>query len=156
MKNPEPSPAAARVTPPGAGETLRVITDHVRILADGAATGGRLFIFEESTPPGGGPPLHRHAHDDEYFYILEGTYRFVLDGRTFVAERGAFVAAPKGSLHTFCNAGDAPGRMLIVCAPAGLEDCFRKTARLAGPPTPEKVSACFEGWVRFEGPPIGP
>lgn len=126
------------------------------MLADAASSGGRLCIFEEASPPGGGPPLHRHAHDDEYFYVLEGRYRFVVEGREFIAEKGSFLAAPRGTQHAFCNAGGAPGRLLIICTPGGLEKCFREASACAGPQTPEALEKIFAGWVTFEGPPIGP
>lgn len=155
MKNPQEAPADAFILSRTGGDALNVAGDSIRLLADAASTGGRLCIFEENVPPGGGPPLHRHEHDDEYFYVVEGRFRFVMDGKDFVAEPGAFVAAPRGSQHTFCNVGETRGRMLIVCTPAGLERCFRKASASRQPPTPETMMKCFEGWVRFEGEPIG-
>lgn len=147
--------AAALALLPSEGEALTVVGEHVRILVDGKASGGSLLVFLETTPPGMGPPVHRHLHDDEFFFVVEGRFRFVVDGRTFIAEPGAFATAPRGSLHAFCNTGSTPGKLLITCTPAGLEDCFRKAASLGAAPTPEALAACFEGWVRFEGPPIG-
>lgn len=140
---------------PHEGERLTVVTDTVRVLADGAATAGRVFIFEEIAQPGNGPPLHRHGIDDEYFFVLEGTFTFVLEGRRIVATQGAFVAAPKGSLHTFTNSGTSVGRMLIITTPPGLEGPFRETSRMEQP-TPEKLTEAFGKFqVSFEGPPLG-
>ena len=93
----------------GEGETISFVGERARVLADAATTGGRCFIFEETTPAGVGPPLHRHGIDDEFFYILEGRFRFVMDGREFIAEPGAFLSVPKGSVHTFVNVGAGPG-----------------------------------------------
>lgn len=156
MNDPRTAPALAATLEPQEGETLSVVGEHVRMLADARSTGGRLCVFVETTRPGAGPPLHRHEHDDEYFYVLEGRFRFVLDGREFFGEAGAFVAAPRGSLHAFCNAGDAPGRLLIVCTPGGLEVAFRAASANPDAKTPEALARLFEGLVRFEGPPIGP
>ena len=143
------------VLQPGEGERLTVVTDTVRVLADGAATGGRVFIFEEINEPGHGPPLHRHGVDDEYFFVLEGEFTFVIDGTRVVAPKGAFVAAPKGSQHTFTNSGTTTGRMLIITTPPGLESPFRETAALREP-TPEKLAAVFgKAGIVFEGPPLG-
>jgi mannose-6-phosphate isomerase-like protein (cupin superfamily) len=156
-----PEPAAVRplFLSPAEGERVGVVGSTVRVLADASVTGGRCFIFEEHTPPGVGPPLHRHGVDDEFFFILEGRYRFVLDGREFLAEPGAFVSAPKGSVDTFVNCGASPGRMLLVTMPAGLEGPFRETQALEklGPPTPEALAAVFAKFgLGILGPPLRP
>ncbi len=148
----------SRFLPPDGGETLHVLGESIRVLADGAATGGRLVIFEETTPAGNGPPLHRHTHDDEYFYILSGRFRFVSDGKEFTVEPGAFIAAPKGSSHTFtsCAPDGAPSKMLIICTPPGLEAPFRAChAGGAKIPMDEVVAAFAAFGLSFVGPPLG-
>lgn len=146
------------VLAPGQGERLNVVGDDVRVLADASNTDGRCFIFELRTPAGGGPPLHRHTIDAEYFFVIEGTYKFVIDGREYAASPGSFIHAARGSLHTFMNSGSTTGRMLIVTSPAGLEAPFRKTheASAGGPPP---IPALVEIFAKFnlsiEGPPLG-
>lgn len=107
------------------GERFDIIGGGIRILADGTSTGGQLCMFETPVPPGEGPPLHSHQREDELFFIIEGRFKFVLDGREFIAEPGAFVLAPRGSVHTFKNIGTSLGRFLITCTPAGIEKPFR-------------------------------
>lgn len=156
--SPAQAPARAYTLAPNEGETINVVGDGIRILADAHATGGRCFIFECTTPPGGGPPVHRHGVDDEFFFILAGRYRFLLDGKTIEAQPGSFVSAPRGSLHAFTNIADTPGRMLIITSPAGLETPFRRTheASTSGPLTPDKLGAIFEAFnLTIHGPPIG-
>lgn len=143
---------------PTEGEAIMVVTDRVRVLADAESTGGKLFIMESTTQPGDGPPLHRHSKEDEFFYILEGTFRFVRDGADIVVGPGSFVSAPKGSTHTFANAGTGTGRMLVICTPAGLERPFRESAVAAGkgPLTPEILGGIFAKHdLTFHGPPLG-
>ena len=150
-------PVLPRTLRPDEGERIEFMGEKVRVLADGVATGGRCFIFVETSAPGFGPPLHRHGVDDEFFFVLEGRYRFVMDGREFVAEPGAFVAAPRGSLHGFVNAGPGPGRMLVITSPAGLEGPFRESqaAERRGPLTPDVLTAIFGKFnLTFEGPPV--
>src|SRR5690554_3399760 len=93
---------------PGEGESLRIVGESVRVLADGASTAGACFVFEETTRPGHGPPLHTHAREDEFFYVVEGSVKFVVDGRETVVRAGGAAFAPRGSAHTFCNVGDSP------------------------------------------------
>lgn len=155
--SPNPSDPKPIFLEPDQGERLNVVGETVRVLADGAATHGRCFIFEEITPPNAGPPLHRHAIDSEFFYILEGTYKFVLDGKEHIARTGAFLCAPRGSLHTFCNIGATTGRMLLFCLPAGLEGPFRKCDQAAksGPVTLDLLTRFFSEFnLSFEGPPL--
>lgn len=154
----QPAPACAQFLPPTAGEHLGVVGESIRVLADGAATGGRLFIFEVASPPHNGPPLHRHSLDDEYFYILAGRVKFSCDGREFVAEPGAFVAAPRGSVHTYLNVspGGAASRMLVIATPPGLETPFRRChgAGQSGV-DPEFVTRTFgEFKLEIVGPPL--
>lgn len=149
------SAAEARFLGPDEGERLNVIGDRVRVLTDGRSSGGRLLIFEECSGSGDGPPLHRHSHDDECFYILSGRYKFVCDGREFMAEPGAFVCAPRGSVHTFvsCAADGGESRMLIICTPPGLEGPFRE-CDAAGPGI--GTEAAIAAFGRFDLSFVGP
>lgn len=142
---------------PAEGERLNVLGVLVRVLADSAATGGACVVMELTVPPGEGPPLHRHTLDDECFFITEGTVLFELNGRRVVQGPGGFVRAPRGSIHTFRNAGASPARMVVICTPGGLEGPFREVDALSrdGNPTPETVTEVF---ARFDleilGPPL--
>ena len=41
-------------------------------------TNGELAVFEQTGfTPHGGPPLHIHPFEDEYFYVLEGDMKIV-------------------------------------------------------------------------------
>jgi mannose-6-phosphate isomerase-like protein (cupin superfamily) len=66
-------------------------------------------------------PPHRHAEEDDAFYILEGELTFGVEGEEVVAGPGTFVLVPPGLEHTFRNDGDAPVRMVNVHAPAGFD-----------------------------------
>src|SRR5688572_23213669 len=145
---------------PDQGEFFSIIGGGVRMLADSAATGGQCTILEAPIPPGEGPPLHKHTHEDEVFFILEGRFKFRLDDREFLGEAGAFNYAPRGSMHTFKNVGPATGRLYIVCMPGGIDKPFRA---MKDPPTgsnhpkpgPDQVVAILEQHgITFHGPPL--
>jgi quercetin dioxygenase-like cupin family protein len=150
--------ASLRTVAPVEGERLNVVGDAVRVLADASVSGGRCSIFEITTQPGAGPPLHRHGVDDEYFYIIEGRYTFVGDGVRREAGPGTFIRAARGSVHTYVNAGDAPGRMLVITSPSGLEEPFRETHRrtAAGETlNPDSLTAIFAAFnLTIHGPPL--
>ncbi|MFA6044962.1 MAG: cupin domain-containing protein [Phycisphaerales bacterium] len=152
------APTSPLFLAPNEGERINVVGDDVRVLADSSTTGGRCFIFELRTPAGSGPPLHTHGIDDEFFFVIEGHYRFLRDGTAIDAGPGAFFVAPKGSQHTFVNVGATTGRLLIITTPGGLEVPFRKTheASKAGQPTPESLAAIFAPFqLTIDGPPLG-
>lgn len=154
------APARALVLAPTQGESFSIIGGGVRMLIDGASSGGRCCTFEAPIPAGDGPPLHRHEREDELFYVLEGRFKFSVDGKEFVGERGAFVCAPRGSMHAFRNIGQTPGMLLVTCTPAGIEVAFR-AVRIPGPaaggtpPTPQQVMTEFgKHGITFHGPPL--
>ncbi|MCC6428864.1 MAG: cupin domain-containing protein [Phycisphaerales bacterium] len=158
-----PDPALTRcanpaIIKPDGGDTIVIVGDKARILADASATGGQCTVFEAITPPGVGPPLHSHEREDEYFYIIEGTVKFSVNGQIHVGSAGTFLLAPRGSIHTFMNAGPKPSRMLIWVTPAGLEQPFRENAALFKhnpQASPDQIAEIFDRFgVRFHGPPL--
>lgn len=112
------------VTRPGEGRTIGVVGDVYRFLVTGAETNGQYAMWEALVPPGGGPPPHLHSREEESFYILEGEIRFQIGDETRIATTGMFANMPVGCPHSFKNDSNAPARMLISVAPAGLEQMF--------------------------------
>ncbi|MFN0136884.1 MAG: cupin domain-containing protein [Phycisphaerae bacterium] len=82
-----------------------------------ADTGNQLSLADYTLDPGVGPPLHRHAREDETFWILEGEVTFVVEDVEHIAGVGTCVFAPRGTAHTFKNRGDRPARMLVIVTP---------------------------------------
>lgn len=123
---------------PGEGKALWVAGDLLTIKLAGGDTGGAFALMEELTPPQGGPPPHLHRREDETLYVLEGEYEVSVGGDTFRAGAGSVVRVPKHVLHTFRNVSTAPGRLLALKTPAGLERFFEEVgdpaAEGAAPP----------------------
>lgn len=99
----------------------------------GEQTNSALTALENVIPPGQGPPLHRHANEDEAWYVIEGELRFKLGGDVHRAQAGSFVFVPRGTPHCFQNVADAPTRILVMFTPAGMERFFDRFAALADP-----------------------
>lgn len=128
------------------GRTLAVVGDVYRFLATGDDTGGKYALWESIVPPGGGPPPHIHRREEEGFYILEGEMTFYVGGERIVATAGTFTNMPIGTPHTFKNESNRTAKMLIMVAPAGLEQMFfefgvpvPQGATTAPPPTSEEI-----------------
>jgi mannose-6-phosphate isomerase-like protein (cupin superfamily) len=65
--------------------------------------------------PGDMPPLHVHTHDDEGFYVLEGTLRLHVGPDRVVHLRvGEFALVPRGICHTYVVESERPARWLAI------------------------------------------
>ena len=114
----------------------------VRFMAWAAETGGGFSLVEHPMAPRAlAAPLHRHTHEDEYSYVLEGRMGADLGGEVVYAEPGDLVFKPRGQWHAFWNAGDERCRILEVISPGGFERYFEELVDLGTRPTPEAVSA---------------
>jgi mannose-6-phosphate isomerase-like protein (cupin superfamily) len=126
--------------------------DHYTFLVTGAESAGAYFAMEALVPPGGGPPPHIHAREDETFYILEGEVEFLLGDEIAVAGPGDFVNVPRGTVHRFQNTGAETARIILTFTPAGIEHWFEETLERAPnevraqdvPDNIEEVAARYE------------
>ncbi|MEM1203198.1 MAG: cupin domain-containing protein [Acidobacteriota bacterium] len=136
------TPATVTVASTRKGKVLRAFGDEMTVHLGGADTEGRLTVFTAVTPPGSGPPPHRHEREDEWFFPLEGRVEFFLDGQWQEVPVGGVVFAGRGSVHTFRNVGTTPLKMLIHTSPAGFETYFERCAEefaKDGPPDMERI-----------------
>lgn len=113
------------IVPPSSGHAYNAPGGDLSVEKLSAArSGGAYSLAEYTVVPGAGPPLHRHAREDEGFWILEGVVSFHVDGTTTDAPAGTFVFAPRGTAHTFRNRGAANARMLLMVSPPGNFEAF--------------------------------
>jgi mannose-6-phosphate isomerase-like protein (cupin superfamily) len=82
-------------------------------------TAGDMYVFESTRDKKGGPPLHYHYEQDEWWYILEGEFLFKVGEETFAAKAGDSVFGPRMVPHTFAKTNEGAGKMLIIFQPAG-------------------------------------
>ncbi len=141
------------VVSPGERPVLRAFGEEITILLDSEQTGGRLTMWIEKTPPGGGPPLHFHINDDETFHVLEGRVAFFQNSKWDEIGPGGSAFVPRGQLHTFKNAGTEPARMLVTTAPAGfdvfLTRCAEEFAKPQGPDMAHVAEIAAEHGIHF-------
>lgn len=138
----------------------------VRVAGDDGSDG--IAVLEFHSPGGDAPPLHVHREEDEVFHLLEGEFRFTIDGEESVHRAGEFLVAPKGIPHTYRIESPGGGRFLTITRRGDFESFVRAFSRPAaedarpvasGPPTPEQVealsAAAAEHGVDIVGPPLG-
>ena len=110
-----------------ADETLRIGGATVRYVHE--APESPYALIEWVAPPGEeSPPVHVHRETDEGFYVLAGTYAFLVDGRRVEAHAGSHVLVPRGCRHTFWNAGAETAGCLCVITPPAFAAYFRELA----------------------------
>jgi mannose-6-phosphate isomerase-like protein (cupin superfamily) len=124
---------AAKVVGPGDGKAGFLGSIGVRFMIDGADAGSRFSLVEHPMSPRAlAAPLHRHAREDEYSYVVEGRVGALLGDDVIVAGPGDLVFKPRNQWHTFWNAGDEPARILEIISPAGFERFFEELVDLGG------------------------
>ncbi|HEX2445700.1 MAG TPA: cupin domain-containing protein [Vicinamibacterales bacterium] len=95
-----------------------------RIVATSADTRNTHFAFEATEPPGGGPPLHIHTREEEYFHVLEGEITFSIGKRVRKVKAGGSAFVPRGTPHCFKNTSNHDARVLVLFTPANIEGFF--------------------------------
>jgi quercetin dioxygenase-like cupin family protein len=117
---------------PGEGERIEGRSTTI-VKAGGDDCDGQLAVYETVLPVGNsGPPLHLHRNTAETFFVLDGTFEFILGDERASLEPGYFVLVPPGVPHTFANDGEIEARCLTITGPAGVEAFIREAVRSDG------------------------
>ena len=141
---------AAKVVGPGDGKAGFLGSIGVRFMIDGDEAGGGFSLVEHPMSARAlAAPLHRHAREDEYSYVLEGSMGALLGDDVLIAGPGDLVFKPRNQWHTFWNAGDEPTRILEIVSPAGFERYFDELVELGGS-TRAQPEALAELSARYE------
>ena len=124
---------AAKVLGPRDGRAGSLGTIGVRFMIGGHEAGERFALVEHPMGPRMlAAPLHRHAREDEYSYVLEGRVGALLGEEVVYGRPGDLIFKPRNQWHTFWNAGDEPARLLEIISPAGFERFFAELVDLGG------------------------
>ena len=84
-----------------------------------AQDGGDFSLMERTLPPGGRrPPPHRHTNCSEAYFVLDGLVSIIVEREELTVGPEGFVLIPRGTAHTFGNAGEREARLLVIHAPA--------------------------------------
>lgn len=137
------------VVGPHGGERLRFLGQSTLRLKPGDASNADAPAFYEyvSEPGDIGPPQHVHHAHDETFYVVDGTYEFTMGDESVTMTAGAYLFLPRGTPHTFRNAGDDLGCIVGMFAPGRFAGYFRELAEIiettGAPPDPDDWAALY-------------
>lgn len=113
---------------PGMGTDLHAFGNVLSVMLRGEQTGNMISIMLETTPPGGGPPLHVHSREEEIFIVAEGQISYFVNGIWTEVSPGGVIYLPRGAEHCYKNVGVSPSRHWIITLPSGFENFFASCA----------------------------
>jgi len=118
--------------------------------------GGGWSAFESQWRTKGGPPLHLHRGQDEWFYAIKGEYIFQVGEDRFRLTAGDSILLPRQVPHTFAFVEDGEGKMIFAFQPAGdMEAFFREQSKLTGTPSAKEVERMYRAHgLELVGPPL--
>ena len=84
-------------------------------------------LLSWAAPPGTpSPPVHVHHRTEEGFYVVSGTYRFLVGDETVECAAGGHVLVRPGVPHTLWNAGEQDALALMILSPPDFAPYFRE------------------------------
>ncbi len=122
-----------------------VTLNTLDIKISGSDTENDLAVFEQTgLTPNGGPPLHIHPFQDEWFYVIEGDYQFQVGDEKYLMKSGDTIFLPRNVQHAFIQLSEK-GKMIVSYLPAGkMEAFFQVTDQWTTPPSKEEIAKVFE------------
>jgi quercetin dioxygenase-like cupin family protein len=135
------------------GTIINVFGEPIEIVASGGTTNYAFVIGLQTSPPGGGPPPHRHLGEDEVFTVIDGEFEF-FDGESWVPfPRGEVKYSLRGSYHGFRNVGQSVGKMMFTTNSGGLDEYFAEISSLRLPDDMERLQE-ISRFYRYEYLPL--
>ena len=121
-----------------------VTLNTLDIKISGKDTENDLAVFEQTgLTPKGGPPLHIHPNQDEWFYVIDGEYLFQVGEDKYQMKSGDTIFLPRKVQHAFIQLTET-GKMIVSYLPAGkMEEFFAVTDKWTSPPSKEEISKVF-------------
>jgi mannose-6-phosphate isomerase-like protein (cupin superfamily) len=135
----------------GGGTLLSVFGNRFELKVSGEQSSGAMALIVATFKPGTGAVPHLHRGHDEFFFVLDGTFRFRVGDEHVDLEPGCSCFAPRHVAHGFESLGQGEARLLGVIAPAGYERHFIEISSL--PPGQDTREALAEIFGRYDQEP---
>lgn len=87
------------VIPSQEGETVQVLSDRVYIKLKSSHSPNSMTVVTVEVPPGGFVPPHIHTHEEESYYMLDGSMLMQLGTEECTIKPDDFVHIPPGTIH---------------------------------------------------------
>ncbi len=114
-----------------ATEELLIMGGKFDLKISSADTGGEFCLYDTVRGSKGGPALHRHHAQDEWFYVIRGEFIVQVGDVRLQLGPGDSAFAPRKIPHAFAMTSEGEGQMLVMFSPAGsMEDFFHQMAKI--------------------------
>jgi quercetin dioxygenase-like cupin family protein len=132
------------------------------VKATSESTGGAFAMVHHTARPGHATPYHLHHIEDEAFYVLDGEFTFICDGKKTVLGPSGYIFLPRNIPHGIRCTGSAPSTLLVLAMPGtgfvGMmtemaEPAKERVLPLPAPPDLEKLTMlCAKYKIDILGP----
>ena len=112
-----------------AATPIQVLSDQLRLLLRSPDSPSRMSAMVVEVPPGGAVPPHRHAAEEEGYFVLDGELALTIDARTETLGPGGFGHVPPRTVHAYANTSDAPVRFLAWIVGGPIDEFFEAMSR---------------------------
>jgi mannose-6-phosphate isomerase-like protein (cupin superfamily) len=162
----EPAPSQSERSPKGFRVGANEDRRHEELLLMGGRfdlkvsardTGGDLCVYDTTRLAKGGPALHLHHSQDEWFYVIRGDFIVRVGDETVRLQPGDSAFAPRMTPHAFAKVSEGEGQVLILFQPAGsIEEFFLQMSKF-GPAILSNQEALWKGlWAQHGMELVGP
>lgn len=140
-------------------EELQIMGGQFDCKISSKDTDGDLLVYDTIRHEKGGPALHLHHTQDEWFYVIKGEFIVKVGDETFNLKDGDSAFAPRKIPHAFAKISEGEAQMLVLFQPAGkMEDFFKQMSKL-GTDIPKSQEATLKKlWadhgMEIVGPPL--
>jgi len=140
-------------------EDLLVMGGHFYCLVSSKDTGGDLCIYNTIRYEKGGPLLHLHHFQDEWFYVIKGEFIVRVGDELLNLKPGDSAFAPRMVPHAFAKINEDTAQMLVLFQPAGsMEDFFKQMSKLGSSIPNDQEHILKDLWtahgMEIVGPPL--
>ncbi|MCB2407918.1 cupin domain-containing protein [Hymenobacter lucidus] len=133
---------------------FRFLDATFTVKVSGQDTGGRCVIFDTLRHEKVGPFLHFHKNCEEWFYVVEGEFKFQAGEEMMRLQAGDSLLVPRGMQHAFVKTSEGTARLIVMHQPAGtLEEYFRTSGEL---PMDTRKALGVKHDIHYTGPPLKP
>jgi mannose-6-phosphate isomerase-like protein (cupin superfamily) len=138
-------------------EELLIMGGRFDLKVSAKDTAGELCLYDTFRLSKGGPALHLHHFQDEWFYVIRGEFIVRVGDETVRLQPGDSAFAPRKIPHAFAMVSEGEGQMLVLFQPAGsMEDFFQQMAKF-GPAIPKSQDVLMkELWEKHGMEVLGP
>ncbi len=116
---------------------------------------GSMSVYDTFRNEKVGPPLHSHNDLDEWFFVMEGEFKFKVGDELFNLKQGDSLLRPREVPHTFIKTNDGPARLMVLHTPAGtMEEYFEEARVLKNPTQADRKALMKKHNMELVGPPL--